>query len=73
MKRILNAVYGDDIISALKNIDEYDRVIAGKVKCKFCGEKITLDIISAIFPESGDVKYICSSPECITKMNYLSR
>jgi hypothetical protein len=65
----MKAIYDDDLIEFLESIGEYKKIIRGKIKCKFCGEIITIDNISNIFPESGTVKYICNNPNCIVQFN----
>jgi hypothetical protein len=73
MKRSIEAVYGDEIKKLIIQLGEYDRVNSAKAKCKFCGKVITLDNISIIFPESGDIKYVCSSRQCMLKIEPLTR
>jgi hypothetical protein len=65
----LKAISDDKLIVLLKNLGLYQDVIDGKIKCKFCGEKVTLDGISAIFPDSGSIKLACDKPACIARLN----
>ncbi len=65
MKKTIPGVFDDDLETFLINIEEYNNVIDGKVKCKKCNTPITLNNISYIYPESGSIKFICSNPECI--------
>jgi hypothetical protein len=73
MKRFINAVYGDELDKLLLNLNEFERVKQGKAKCKYCSQIITKENIVLLFPESGDVKYVCSSPDCMSKIETLSR
>ncbi len=73
MRKSINAVYGDEIVKTLERLKEKDRVLSGKAKCKICNCSMTIDNIFVLFPESGDVKYICTSPLCIAQSNYLTR
>lgn len=65
----IKAVYEDKFQLFLQNIGVYENVVAGTEKCKFCSQPITLDNIASVFPESGTVKFVCDTPECIHKMN----
>lgn len=60
----ITAVHDDDLVTFLKSIEEYDKVINGSVTCTFCGKVITLDNIQSIFPLDNDVKYCCNDEEC---------
>ena len=63
----IKAVYEDKFQLFLQNIGVYENVVAGTEK--FCSQPITLDNIASVFPESGTVKFVCDTPECIHKMN----
>lgn len=65
----INAITDDKLILLLTNIGLYENVISGKIKCKFCGEIVTIECISAIFPESGSIKISCDKPSCIAGLN----
>jgi hypothetical protein len=65
----INAVSDEKLIALLKNIGLYEKVLAGKIKCKFCGDVANIDCISAIFPESGSIKIACDRPSCIAGLN----
>lgn len=70
----LMAISDDKIIDLLKNLDLYQDVIDGKIKCKFCGEIVTLDCISSIFPDNGSIKLACDRPTCLAGLNnYLNQ
>jgi hypothetical protein len=67
MSKKVQAVYDDDIEEFLRSIGEYDKVLSGRLKCKYCDSTITLENISKIFPESGSIKFVCNKSECIIK------
>ncbi len=68
-KEIVKAIHDDKLDDFLKSIKVYDDVINGKIKCKFCDGKITLDNLYTVFPESGAIKFACDKASCIAKMN----
>jgi hypothetical protein len=70
MNNILKGLFDKDITQFLKNISEYNDIITGRRKCKFCNKIITIENISCIFPESGSIKYICNNPDCMKEYNY---
>ena len=65
----VKAVYEDDFQQFLKQIGILDEVTKGSIKCKFCGEPVSLDNIVSVFPEGGTIKVVCDKPQCITAMN----
>ena len=67
-KKAINTIYDDQLETLLKNLGILNSIKQHKKKCKFCGERITLESISYIFPEAGDIKIVCDRPECIGKL-----
>jgi hypothetical protein len=65
-KRDLNAVHDKDLNQLLINLGLMERMKEGKLKCKFTGTVIDFENLYSIFPESGDIKVVCDSPEAIT-------
>lgn len=73
-KKILKAVYDQDLEKLLNDLGISDTIKNGEKKCKFCESVITLDNIHAIFPESGDIKIVCDNPKCIRRLSiFLSK
>lgn len=64
-KRNLNAVHDKDLNQLLKNLGIMEKINDGKLKCKFTGAIINFENLYSIFPESGDIKVVCDSPEAI--------
>lgn len=67
-KKILNAIHERDIDTLLKKLNLKEDFDNGKIKCKFCNTVINKENIYSLFPESGDIKFVCDNPECINKM-----
>ena len=68
-KENIKAIHDDNLIELLTNLDLIDNLNASKLNCKFCKEVISLDNLSAIFPDSGSIKLSCDHPKCISKLN----
>lgn len=68
-KEIVKAIHDDKLETFLKSIKVYEDLIAGKIKCKFCGDPVTIDNLYTVFPESGAIKFACDKAACIAKMN----
>lgn len=64
----VEAVHDDDLISLLKSLGVYDKVVNGEYKCIYCGNKITLNNIDAIVPFDKSVAFTCNSDECHLKL-----
>ena len=68
-KERIKAIHDDHLFELLKNLGLYDNILKGLVKCKFCKEVITLENLSAIIPDSGNIGFACDSPKCLRKFN----
>jgi aspartate carbamoyltransferase regulatory subunit len=68
-KETLKTLHETDLEEYLQRIGILDEVKREAVKCKFCGTIITLDNIHVLFPESGQVKFVCDNPKCIKEFN----
>ena len=68
-KERIKAVHDDNLIPLLKNLGFYDDLIAGRIKCKFCKGIVTIDNLSALIPDSGNVGLACDKPNCQAKLN----
>ena len=64
----MRAVHDDDLESLLKSLNVYNDVVAGKFKCLFCQNKITIENIDAIVPYNNSIQFTCDNPECHLKL-----
>ena len=64
-KSKLNAIYDDDLIKLIDQLGLKEKLENRELKCKFTGEIITFKNLYSIFPESGDIKFVCDSPEAV--------
>ena len=64
-KDLLRAVDDDGLRPLLEQLGVLDQVVEATVTCKFCREPVSFDNLAAIFPESNEVKFVCSEPDCI--------
>jgi hypothetical protein len=60
----ITAVDESNFEAFLKQLGVYESVVAGGVRCVVCGNVLSTDDIDAIFPEDGEVKFLCRSPKC---------
>lgn len=64
-KETLRTVDDSDLEQLLKNLGVLNAVKSGEAKCKYCKDVITLDNLIALFPEGGNVKFVCNKSECV--------
>lgn len=67
-KNAIKAVYEDDFIGYLKSIGIYERIIAGELKCIYCGNFITLENLEVIIPKENNVELVCKNKNCLNQM-----
>ena len=60
----LKAIYDDDLVEFLNSIKLYSKIDAGRVRCKFCSEPVTLENFLAVLPESGTIHVVCDKLIC---------
>lgn len=68
-KETLKTLHEQDLERYLEKLGVLSSVNDGSAKCKFCGDTLRLDSIHALFPESGQVKFVCNKPACIKSLN----
>lgn len=68
-KELLKTIHESELESYLKKLNVLSVVQNGSAKCKFCNDVIRLDNLHVIFPESGQVKFVCDKPICIKELN----
>ncbi len=67
-KSVISAVHDDDLVGFLDSLGVLSDLERGEVKCKFCREVINLNNLVAVFPESGDIKFVCDKPACLARL-----
>ena len=60
----MRAIHSKDMEQYLKSLGVLDNVKAGKYKCEFCNNQITISGISCIYPENKQVKFCCNNAQC---------
>ena len=72
-KEKINAIHDDDLEQYLENLGIFSKFQQGELKCKFCREPITFDNLHSLFPQSGDIKIVCTKPDCVRELSNLLR
>src|ERR1039457_7270513 len=67
-KTSIAAVHDDNLTEFLDSLGVLSEVTKGRAKCKFCHGPVTLDNLAAVFPESGDVKFVCDKVGCLPSL-----
>ena len=65
MKKEIDSVHDDDLEQVLKDLNLWDKLKNGDLKCKFTNTTITYSNLHSIFPEEGQIKIVCNKPEAI--------
>lgn len=64
----IKAILDEDFENLLRRLNVYDAVVNGTVTCEYCHEGITLDNISMVFPQNGQVCFCCDKKECTEQL-----
>jgi len=67
-RKTIAAVHDDDLTDFLGSLGVLSDVTNGRAKCKFCGGPVTLANLVAVFPESGDIKFVCDKTGCLPSL-----
>jgi predicted adenine nucleotide alpha hydrolase (AANH) superfamily ATPase len=67
-KHTIKAVHDYDLENYLKSIGFLNKIKEGEVRCKFCGNIITLETIEAIVPLDGEITFVCENQKCINQL-----
>ena len=67
-KTKVKAVHDSDLLEVLKSLGVLEKVQENRATCSFCKEIVNLDNLAAVFKDGSEVKFICSKPECVSKV-----
>lgn len=60
-----NSIHDDELLQLIDKLGLKQKLDESKLKCKFTDTVITFDNLYSIFPESGDIKFVCDNPNAI--------
>ena len=60
----ISAVHDTDIIQFLESLNLLKEFKEGRIHCKFCGTKITLENLQSIYPKENEIVFCCEKIEC---------
>lgn len=67
----MKAVHDDQLVGYLRSLGLDPAGVLGR--CKFCRDDVTIDNLTAMFPQGGDLKVVCQRRECIAGVQELIR
>jgi hypothetical protein len=65
------AVHKQKLEQFLRELELWEPLIKGELKCVVCGTTITIDNIGLIIPSGEDIEFCCSNPDCIYRIRKL--
>ena len=60
----ISAVHDEDILKLFESLGLLKKFNEGVIRCKFCGDVITLDNFQCIYPKDDEIAFCCSKIEC---------
>ena len=60
----ISAVFDKDLEKILRDLRLYELLIAGEIKCVFCGNIITMPNLEFIFSKNGKIVISCNISKC---------
>ena len=68
MKGRVSAVHDDDLYEYVEKLGVRRRLERGEMTCFECHDPLSLENISAIFPDSGAIKGVCNKLDCLSAL-----
>lgn len=62
---IVKAIHNSDLGRVLKKLGLYERLVRGELRYAICGFPSTLENLSGLYEENGEVKIVCNRIECL--------
>ena len=62
------AVHKQKLENFLRELELWEPLVKGELKCVACGETITVDNIGIIIPSGEEIVFCCSNHACLYKM-----
>ena len=72
-KEKVRAVHDEDLEKILEGLGVLNKLKYGELRCKFCNNTITFNNLHSIFPQSGAIKFVCDSSDCVRELAGLLR
>jgi hypothetical protein len=72
-KTKLKAVHDEDLENFIDRLGILKKFKSGEIKCKFCEAPITFENLHSLFPQSGAIKFVCDSSDCVRKLQAMLR
>lgn len=67
-KSKIKVVHDSDLIGVLSSLGVLQKVQNGEAICEFCKNVVSIENLGAVFNEDGNIKFICSKPDCVSKL-----
>jgi len=67
-KSKIKAVHDSDLTGVLSSLGVLQKVQNGEAVCEFCKGAVSMENLEAVFSEKGNIKFICSKPDCVSKI-----
>ena len=64
----IKAVDSQDMETYLASLGVLDEVLKGNCRCAMCDKPVTLKTISCLYPENGQVMFVCDSAICVESL-----
>ena len=63
----INAIHENELKDFLENIGILEDIKNAKIKCRFCGQTITIDNLHSVYPKNGKIYVCCEKTQCRIK------
>ncbi len=64
----IKVVHDSDLNGVLSSLGVLQKVQNGETICEFCKNVVSTENLEAVFNEGGNIKFICSKPDCVSKL-----
>ena len=60
----IKAIHSHDMKTYLARLGVLDDVLKGNSRCAICKKTVTPETISCLYPENGQVMFVCDNASC---------
>jgi hypothetical protein len=66
------AIDDKNLVGVLEKLGIYQDVVAGRTRCHFCGNTVTVQNLGGLFKHEGQIRLVCNNIRCLYEAAWLT-